>query len=196
VFNVEAPKLHVLSDVPSSMAVFPVLEPTVVASRALGSGLGLPELAFLWARTLVLLLPEHRLLSSYPKKTELGKLLLAALAIAEVEGADVEGDVAELADELEAELDADALEQLKKAAKQLGRRRIRSRVETFARSVIAAATRAGLIAAGDVSLAVDLGRRFPLAGDVSVEEQLADIRAYAISNEHRTLRARLGVALE
>jgi hypothetical protein len=68
-------------------------------------------------------------------------------------------------------------------------------VETFARSVSAAATRAGLIAAGDVSLAIDLARRFPLSGDVSLDEQLADIRAYAISSEHRTLRGRLGVAL-
>jgi tetratricopeptide (TPR) repeat protein len=195
VLNVDAPKLHVLADVPAGMAVYPIAEPTVIAARSLGSGFGLPELAFLWARTLVLLLPEHRLLSSYPTKTELGKLLLGALAIAEVEGADVEGDVAELADELEAELDDETLEELRVAAKALGRRRIRSRVETFARSVSAAATRAGLIAAGDVSLAIDLARRFPLPGDVSLDEQLADIRAYAISSEHRTLRGRLGVAL-
>jgi hypothetical protein len=37
----------------------------VLAGKTLGSGLGLPELAFLWARRLVLLRPEHRALALF-----------------------------------------------------------------------------------------------------------------------------------
>lgn len=195
VFGIEAPKLYVLPDVVGSMAVLPIPEPTVAASRALGSGLGLPELAFLWARTLIALVPEHRLLTAYPTRTDLGKLLLATLAVAEIDGADVEGDIADLADRLDEELEDDAWSGLETAAKDLGRRRMRPRVEAYARSVLAAQSRAALIAAGDVTLAVELAKRFPLAGEISIDEQLADIRAFAISREHAELRRRLGVAL-
>ncbi len=193
--DVEPPRLHVLGDVPGSMVALPIAERTVVAAKSLGSGLGLPELAFLWTRVLVLLLPEHRVWLAYPKRIDLGKLLLGALSVAEVEGAEAEGEAARLAEELGERLEADALDELRTAAKELGRRRIRSRVETFARSVVAAASRAGLVASGDVALATDLVRRFPLPGEVSVDEQLADVRAFAISSEHHEIRERLQVSV-
>lgn len=195
VFGIDPPKVYVLPDVNGNMVVLPVREPTVAASRSLGSGLGLPELAFLWARALIALDPEHRVLTAYPTRTELGKLLLATLAVAEIDGADVEGDIAELADRLDEELADEAWSGLEEAARELGRRRVRPRVEAYARSVLAAQSRAALVAAGDVTLAVELAKRFPLVGEITLDEQLADIRAFAISREHAELRKRLGVAL-
>jgi len=168
-------------------------ESTAAASRAIASGLELSELAFLWARVLAYLRPEHRLVVFYPTALDVAKLLLGSLAAAGVEEA--EGDAALVADGISELLEDDVREELALAAEALEKKRLRTRVGKYVRGVHAAAGRAGLIACGDISRAIALVGRFPLESGLTEAEQIADLRAFCISAEHCQIREALGVAV-
>ncbi len=78
VLGVEVPALYLRAEVDG--AIQPVLaeSPALVASRSLGSGLDLPELAFLWGRSLFALRKEHRLALAFDTPEALGELFEAA----------------------------------------------------------------------------------------------------------------------
>jgi tetratricopeptide (TPR) repeat protein len=187
------PELHVLSEVDGEISPLPMAEPTAAASKTVTSGLDLAELAFLWGRVLSYFQDGHRLLVHYPALTDVAKLLLAALAIANDEEPD-EG-LRPLAEALEEELGAAALKRLAKSAKAFRKKAARRRVERFVASVHACATRVGLLACGDIARAVSLVGRFPLRGDIPAERQIADLRSFAISREYASLRERIGVSV-
>lgn len=189
----EVPAVHVLPTVEGELSPLPLDAPTTAASRNVASGLELPELAFLWARVLGYLRPEHRLLIFYPTALDVAKLLLGSLAAAGVEEA--EGDAALVADGLAELMDEELSSELGEAAAALSKKRLRTRVGRYVRSVHAAAGRAGLIACGDVARAVALVRRFPLRAGPPEAEQIADLRAFSVSAEHCRIRERLGVAV-
>ena len=79
-FGVQAPAVHVLPKVDGDLTPLPLGEGTAAAGIALASGLELPDLAFLWARVLAYLHPDHRLLVFYPTAPDVANLLLAATA--------------------------------------------------------------------------------------------------------------------
>ena len=189
-----APAVHVLPSVEGELTPLPLEEPTCAASRAVASGLELPELAFLWARVLAYLRPEHRLSIYYPTAPDVAKLLLGCLAVAGV--SEAEGDAALVADGIEELLDDSLREDLERAAKQLSKRRLRTRVGRYVHGVHAAAGRAGLVACGDIARALALVDRFPLVAGLSAAEQVADLRAFVISAEHARIRQQLGVAVK
>ena len=60
------PELYVLPDMPATLEIAPLERPAALAGRALGSGLELGELAFLWGRQLPRLRPEFRALVFLP----------------------------------------------------------------------------------------------------------------------------------
>lgn len=189
----EVPAVHVLPTVEGELSPLPLDVATTAASRNVASGLELPELAFLWARVLGYLRPEHRLLIFYPTALDVAKLLLGSLAAAGVEEA--EGDAALVADGVAELIDEELLGELGEAAAALSKKRLRTRVGKYVRSVHAAAGRAGLVACGDVARAVALVRRFPLVAGPSEAEQIADLRAFSVSAEHCRIREHLGVAV-
>jgi tetratricopeptide (TPR) repeat protein len=195
--GIETPALYVWPEVPGELAVVPARQPTAVASRALGSGLGLEELAFLWGRHLGYYRPEHHLLSYYPSLKDLGALLLAALAIAgetaDDEPTSVAGEAVELRTRLEALLDEPGREALAAAVAGFEPKNTRRRLIAWARNVHLACGRMGLLACGDVRRAAELVRRFPPQGDLEAREQIGDLCAYSISRPYAELRERLGV---
>lgn len=189
----EVPAVHVLPSVDGELTPLPLAESTVAASRGVSSGLELPELAFLWARVLCYLRPEHRVVVFYPTAPDVAKLLLGTLAVAGVE--DAEGDAALVADGLSDLVDDELREELEAAAEALGKKRLRTRVGKYVRGVHSAAVRAGLVACGDLARAIALTGRFPLGAGLSEAEQIADLRTFAISAEHVRIREQLGVAV-
>jgi hypothetical protein len=198
VLAVTPPSLYISSDQNAWLDVAPTEHPSVLAGRGLGSGLGLPELAFLLGRHLARFRPELRLFSYFATPTELASLVTAAALLGGTPGIDarkVDADAKRLHAALRREIRDDDLDRLKRIAGDFPLFEIEERAK---RAIVAAEcsfARAGLVACGDVASAADLVKRFPTGGLATVDEQLGELFAFAIGDAYAALRARLGVAI-
>ena len=189
------PRLHVLDDVPGDLAVAPTAELTVLASKALGSGLTLPELAFRWARLLVLLRPEYRLVSLFGDPAELLALGQAAAgAVATTPAPRLEGDAKLFLRGLKRHLRGPALAGLASAVGTSSGKTVGARLKSWAERTELTAARAGLLACGNLTLAAKVTERSPLPSSAAAA-QIEDLIAYSLSEEYAALRERLGVAV-
>jgi hypothetical protein len=195
VLGLPRPSLYVLEQVPGDLAIAPTSEPTVLAGKALGSGFTLPELAFRWARVLVLLRPENRLGSLFSEPGELRALAQAAVAVVTTGPMPrLDGDAKLFARGLRRQLRGPALTRLRAAIGQSSASDVSRRLRSWARSGELVGARAGLLACGNLALAARLTEASPLPG-TSAREQLDDLIGYSLSEEYASLRERLGVAL-
>lgn len=189
------PRLHVLESVPGELMVAPVAELSVLASKTLGSGQTLPELAFHWSRCLVFLRPEFRLLGLLTGPGELDALARAALfAVGSNTGARLDSEAKLFARVLKRELRGPALDALGAAIGSQSAGEVAQRLKQRVRAARRVASRAALLATGNLTLSARLIERYPLPGS-SASEQIDAIAAYALSDEYGALRERLGVAL-
>jgi hypothetical protein len=197
-FGFVRPRFHVLESVSGvGLALAPVEEATLVAGKALGSGLSLPELVFLWSRTLVLLRPEHRALSLFTGPGELETLLAAVISLgAEGPKRGLDSDAKLITRSLRRHLRGPALDTATEAAKKVSGARLGSRLATFKKSVALAGGRAGLLGCGNLELAIKMTERFtePDAGPIA--DQVADLMRFSVSAEYAALRERIGVAVK
>ncbi|HEX5102096.1 MAG TPA: hypothetical protein VFV94_21450 [Polyangiaceae bacterium] len=195
VLGLPRPKLHVRDAVPGELAVADVKSPTVLASKALGSGLTLPELVFRWARALVYLRPELRLLAHFSGPGELEALGRAAVALVASGGTPrLDGDAKLLLRGLRRHLHGPVLARLRDAIGPSSAADVSARLRLWARSAELLAGRAGLLACGNLELAAKVSERAPL-GSISAADQIADLVAYSLGDEYSALRTRLGVAV-
>jgi hypothetical protein len=196
--GIPAPALYVVDGAPGELTPAPTAGNAVLASKSLGSGLELPELAFLWARRLVMFRPEHRIAAFLPNAAELEDFVRAAQVLGL--GNDrsfkrLEGDTKLFARGLKRHLRVVDRPAFEAAANRISREAIAALVASYRRSIDFAAGRAGLLAAGELGLALRMTERFPQFGPVSLDEQKADLLTYSVSDEYAALRERLGVAL-
>jgi hypothetical protein len=191
------PELHVLESHARDIDVVAAAAPTVVVSKALGSGLKLPELACLWARKLVLLRHEHRAFGLFPE-TELAELLRVAHAYGEkrerLRGLDADGKLFERA--LKRHVRGPVLDRLSAITARLPANEVAPRLRRSVRAVERAGLRAALLASGSLEIAASVLQRFPEPGRLSEAEQLDTLLVFAVSREYGALRERLGVALD
>ena len=189
------PKLYVLERVSGDLAVGEVKTPAVTASKTLGSGLSLPELAFRWARVLVYFRPELRLLAHFSGPGELAALGRAASAlVAPGPPPRLDADAKLLLRGLRRHVRGPVLASLADVVGTSTAADVSGRLTAWARGAELLAGRAGLLACGNLELAAAVTERAPLA-TVSSREQVDDLIAYSLSPEYALLRARLGVAL-
>jgi hypothetical protein len=188
------PKLHVRDAVPGELAIADTKDPTVLASKALGSGLTLPELAFRWARVLVYLRPELRLYAHFSAAGELEALGRAAVALVASTPPRLDGDAKLLLRGLRRHVRGPVLARLGEAIGAQSATEVGARLRIGARTAELVAGRAGLLACGNLELAAKVTERAPLGGRPAAE-QSADLVAYSFGDEYAALRARLGVAL-
>jgi tetratricopeptide (TPR) repeat protein len=196
--SVSVPKVHVLPELRNPFVVPTVERPTLLVSKALGSGLSMPELAFLWARQLVFVRPEHTAFRFFPEVSDLAALLLGTLSVAGREGSalrKLDGEPKLFARGLRRHLRPESKARLEDVARTFPLAEAGRRIQTWARAVELAAGRAGLLASGSVELAAELTRRHPLGGTLDVETQVKELLAYSVSAEYAALRAHLGVAV-
>ncbi|HTQ04606.1 MAG TPA: hypothetical protein VMI54_12150 [Polyangiaceae bacterium] len=189
------PRLHVQDAVPGELVVAPVEELTVLAGKVLASGLTLPELAFRWARCLVLLRPEHRLLPLFAEPGELDALARATLSVvgsAATPRLDSEAKL--LARGLKRKLKGPVLANLAAAVGSSSASAVAARLKIWSRGAERVAARAGLLATGNIALAARLTERSPLPGS-SAAEQIDDLVSFSLGDEYAALRERLGVAV-
>ncbi|HWA77588.1 MAG TPA: hypothetical protein VG937_34865 [Polyangiaceae bacterium] len=192
------PSLYVSPELASGFEVVPSEEPSALVSRALGSGLGLGQLAFLWGRHLPRFRAEFRAVPFFKDSGELSLLLIAGLALAGVPGVDVrtlDGDAKRLYAALRREVRGEKLDSLRDVARGLPLAEVEVRAERLLRELELLGVRAGLLASGDVTAAADLIRRFPTEGVTNGDDQLAELYAFSISSRYQTLREKIGVAI-
>jgi len=194
VLGLPRPKLHVRDAVPGELAIADTKHPTVLASKALGSGLTLPELAFRWARVLVYLRPELRLYAHFSAPGELEAVGRAAVALVASTPPRLDGDAKLLLRGLRRHVRGPVLARLAEAIGAQSAAEVGARLRVGARTAELVAGRAGLLACGNLELAAKITERAPL-GAWPAAEQSADLVAYSLGDEYSALRARLGVAL-
>lgn len=195
---VQTPKLFVLPEVPGELAGMPEKMPISVASRNVGSGLGLPELAFLWGRHLVQFRREHELGLFVPDSTEQEALLLAALAVGgspEHELRSLDGTAKRFAAGLKKHLRGANVDYVKDIVRRQPKVEPSVRLRAYRKRRERAALRAGLLACGDIAIAVRLSERFPSGGELAPNERRADLVSFSLSTAYGDLRRRLGVAV-
>ncbi len=194
ILGIEAPALYLRAEQTPEIVVAPLATATLLASRTLGSGLSLKQLAFLWGRALAAVRPEHRLAAHFPRDAELAALLDAAALAARGKAATATNpDIKMLAVQLEKALEPPRRKEL---AALLGA--VDDPAESAAEWLIScelACVRAGLLVSGDLAEAAALCERFPFGAETSPEQQIDELLQFAISDEYGTLRARLGVAV-
>jgi hypothetical protein len=193
--GIPVPRVHLVDGLRVPFFAPPTRDPTLLVSKALGTGLQMPELAFLWSRQLVFLRPEHRAVVFFPTAAELAALLLAALSIGglpDLPLKKLEGEAKLLARGLRRTF-SDAPADLVALARDFPVRDSAERIFSWAKSIELASGRAGLLACGNLELAAELTRNYPLGGLVDAEQQVKDLLAFAVSDEYAVLRDRLGV---
>jgi tetratricopeptide (TPR) repeat protein len=192
------PELYVLPELPAGIDVAPLTNSAVLASRALGSGLELGELAFLWGRQLPRLRPELRALTFFRTRGELSSFLTALLALAGARGVDVKAldkDTKRLHGALKREMKGVDFSRLKAFARKIPAIELAGRVERLMRTTELTGVRAGLLLVGDVVKAAELIRRYPTEGLTKAEDQLAELYTFAVSEAYARLRQRLGIGV-
>jgi tetratricopeptide (TPR) repeat protein len=192
------PELYVLPEVAAGLDVAPLENSAVLASRALGSGLELGELAFLWGRKLPGLRPELRALAFFRGRNELGSFVTALLALGGARGVDpktLDKETKRLHGSLKRELKGIEHSRLKALSKKIPAIEVPARVERLLRTTELTGVRTGLLLAGDVAKAADLIRRFPTEGLTRAEDQLAELYTFAVSEAYQRLRLRLGIGV-
>jgi hypothetical protein len=193
--DVPSPALYVLPQLDSRMAVLPTTEPTALADRALGSGLSLPELSFLWGRTLSALRPELSLVRFFSSPADLAHVVLAALALGGRGAAadSLDGTSQQVRRVIDDALDDEQREALRELTPRLSTRRMRVRLEAWLTGAQRASARAGMVLAGDVGLAAALSVRYPREDSDPTAER-NDLLGFALSRQYGQIRRRLGVS--
>ncbi len=197
--GVPLPELHILPEVAGGVAAVIADRPTTAIGRAVLSGRSAPELAFLMARHLAYHRPGARLVLFYPSIEELSLLFLAAVQLVRPEAAISSRNAEALGRyclALGPRLDTQARARLDAAVREVEGSGTRPDLLLWQRRLELTATRAGLLACGDLEAASRLVKHDPAPiGDLSAEARIDDLCAFAVSEAYGALRGELGVAI-
>ncbi|MGZ3478154.1 MAG: hypothetical protein ACXVCJ_26895, partial [Polyangiales bacterium] len=185
--GVDAPALWLRSDLPGTI--------TVVPSEARASVMGTtllempePDVAFLSAKHLASVDGEHALRLHFTAKSELRQILLGAISLAI--GTEASDEVARA---LAAVMTDDEVRRLKHA---VARSSGRANVDRWMQCSDLTATRAGLLACGDLQVAARMVRNEPaVAGDLPQTQKIEELVRWAVGERHHELRRAIGIDL-
>jgi tetratricopeptide (TPR) repeat protein len=197
--GVPLPELHILPEVAGGVSAVIADRPTTAIGRAVLSGRSAPELAFLMARHLAYHRPGARLVLFYPSIEELSLIFLAAVQLARPEAAISSRNAEALGRyclAIGSRLDEGARARLHAAVSEVEASGQRPDLLLWQRRLELTATRAGLLACGDLEAASQLVTHDPAPiGDLSADARLDDLCAFAVSDAYGALRRELGVAI-
>jgi tetratricopeptide (TPR) repeat protein len=169
-----------------------VLVPTLLVRSDLLGELSDAQLAFVAARQLTVLRPEHFLVLVVPTLGELRTLYLAGLQVAGLPlGAALTAAVASCADELRTALPPPQLERLTSAAPGAAADLVGADLERWRRAIELTSHRAGLVACGDPELAV----KMVMTSSAATAEMRHELCSFVASLEYFALREHLGVTI-
>lgn len=195
VLGVAMPEIHVRPDLPGGITAVAAHQPLLVLGKAVLSGRGIAELAFLVGRDLTYLRPEHRVVLYYPTMQDLTALVTTTIRMAMPrKGGTASLRDRGLAEALERGLDAAAWQRVRDAVARMEASGAKIDLTGYVRSLEIAATRVGLLLSGDLPTAGKL-----LSSDVRevaglrAADRMRDLLPYSVSDPYAALRVRLGV---
>jgi hypothetical protein len=190
-------ELYVVPELVGSLGLTPSSAgPLMTCARSLGSGFSLPELVFLWSRELSFARPDVAALAYFPDVTELSQLLSAALAVGgALSMRSIDADAKRIASGLKREVRGAMLEALQTAAQRFPAHDVARCADAYVRSAELVAGRVGLVACGNLELALTLTQRFARGSATQMAERRADLLRFTVSPELGQIRAALGVAV-
>ena len=182
-----------LADVPGSAP--PVLLCGADLAQGSTHGYGPREIHFAMGRHLAYYRPEHFARTLLKSHAELRMVLLAALRIAGVAGADPQVDT--WAKPLAEHIDQPTKDRLRKIATRFVESEAAVDIKAWMRAVDLTANRAGLLVCDDLATATRMARA--VADDssvpVPVQEKVQDLLLYSVSEAYFTLREHLGLQI-
>ncbi|MBI5531909.1 MAG: tetratricopeptide repeat protein [Deltaproteobacteria bacterium] len=199
VLNVPLPDIYVADEVPGGIAAVPAMSPTAFVGKSVLSGRSLQELSFLVGRDLTYYRPEHYVLVLFSSLRDLTSLLLAAVKVIRPSLAVPEQqrkEISELATSIKAALDEEALAQLTEAVAQFDEAGGRVDLVGWARTIELAATRAGLLLCGDLSIAAGIMERDERGiAELTAVDRMNDLLPFTVSQAYARLRDMLGISV-
>jgi golgin subfamily B member 1 len=193
---IEMPDLYVMDAVPSGIAAIPTRMPSTALGPQIMAGMTVQQLAFLVGRHLTYYKAEHYPLVFFPTLAELSSLVVAAMrvvipAIPVLPRRDRGPALDAL---LDARLDQEARTKLAGVVARLEARGGTMDLLAWIRHVELTATRAGLLLAGDLRVAMRLLKSESRAiGELPVDAKRGDLLTFTASRAARELRERMGV---
>ena len=195
---VPAPAVYLSDERDLGLASVIAEEPTVFAGQKILRGRSLPELAFFVGRHLAYHVGSHRLLLYYSSIEDLTACFLAAVRIVLPEvaaPAAMRAQVLEIERGVAARLSESQRVDLAAAVAAFEAAGSRAHIAEWVAAVERCATRAGYLLAGDIHVVARILDGEP-RGVLEPEAKLADLLAFAVSDEHRALREALGIAIQ
>jgi tetratricopeptide (TPR) repeat protein len=196
--SVPAPAIYLNDDKELTLAAVIAEEPTVMIGAKAQRGRTPSELAFLVGRHLAYHVGPHRLLLYYPSIEDLTTCFLAAIRIVLPEipaPPSLRNAVADLSRAIALRISEAGRVDLAAAVAAFEAGGSRVRLADWAADVERCATRAGFLLSGDLEVAATLLENEPRAV-LDGEEKIADLLAFAVSDEHHALRESLGIAIQ
>jgi tetratricopeptide (TPR) repeat protein len=175
------------------------LSPSLVVRADLLQGRPEREIAFVAARSLSLMRPEHFLKLALPTNTELTTALLSAIVLVQHRfpvPPDMRTPVAQFAPELEKWLPPNLREHL--AAWVTWFLQNGGLVDTakWGNAVELTSHRVGLLICGDLSIAAKMiSAESPVAGGLQLKDKLTELVLYSVSEDYFAVRAHLGMTI-
>jgi tetratricopeptide (TPR) repeat protein len=195
---VPAPAIYLNDDPQLALAAVIAEEPTVMVGTKAQRGRSPTELAFLVGRHLAYHVGPHRLLLYYPSMEDLTAVFLAAIRIVLPEvpsPASLRGAVNELQRGISLRMSEAHRVDLAAAVAAFEAGGSRVHLADWAGDVERCATRAGFVLASDLGAASRILAAEPRQV-LEAEEKIADLCAFAVSEEHHALRESLGIAIQ
>lgn len=207
ILNVPWPEVYLVPDVPGEIDLANArgtntLVPSFVVGRDLLQGRPEAEVAFVTAKNLAMMRPDHfvRWSSVVPTIAELKIVLLAAITMVNPGYAvpvDLAADVTKYRDFLHKVVPPQMIEQLGVLLHRFGGLPDDVDMARWARAVYLTATRAGYLICNDLNVAARLGQiGSASAGVLDPTEVVRDLVEWSISEEYFALRAYLGLGAQ
>ena len=196
--GVPAPGVYLVDERDLALASVFAEEPTVFIGNKVLRGRSLAELAFLVGRHLAYHVGAHRLLLYYPSIEDLSACFLAAVKAAMPDApvpAAIRAPVTELARGIALRLSEDQRAELGKAVTAFAENGSRANLGEWVAAVERCAGRAGYLLAGDLDAAAAVLKGEPRSV-LDADAKIADLLAFAVSEDHHALRTALGVAIQ
>jgi tetratricopeptide (TPR) repeat protein len=193
-FAMRPPVVYTRPGDPSGIVQLPAPEPTFALGDGVLTGRSVPELAFMLGYELATMRLAGRMIAFYPTLSELKALVVAAIAL--VIPSELPPEVDALRAAIGPRLDPVLRLKLQNAVRALGERGGQLDVLRYVRALERAASRAGLLACGDLNVAARLiaidGRH--IAG-LTAADRVRDLIGFCVSDNYGRVRHALGLAV-
>lgn len=199
VLSLPLPELYVRSDVQGSIIAVPTVPPASVAGQTVLSGFQPQELAFICAKHLASYRGESYIKNLFQTQSELTMMFFAGVMLAAPNTplpAEIVNNVKVSAQALRQYMQPVEFEQLAAFVKRWMQDGSTANIKRWMQGIEITATRAGLLACGDLEIAKRIiASEPPLPGDLSPAEKMRELLMYSVSEDYMTLRRALGITI-